>query len=598
LILKQVLYIQRSHFVLRGDPDGQTILAVPEPLSRMDLPEEATTSPKENFSPFSWRGGVLWTRLEASPSTRRLGKVTAGKRGHHVIRVERPAVVEPGEVVRINWHNPRGRNGSFLHHMYCSEEAEFGRSVIERTDAPLTMQEVTVTEVRGRTLVLKEPLMHSVQSGWKPELTTTHFLEGIGIEHLRIEFPDVKYLGHHDEAGYNGLYLTDLLHSWVRNVTVVNADSGILTQDSKNVTLQGVRAEGRRAHYSVHLGKTYGVLVRDFTFEAPAIHNPSFNTHARRGVYSEGEVYHARLDQHNGYNHQNLFDDLRVHLNPRWNLFRHGGDYDTRPVAGAFNTFWNLDVQLPAGTRSAEVGTVKNAPRARIIGLHGNGEIDFSYGPDLYAEGIGRDDIAVPSLYQYQLRKRKGMAKYPSVAVLRPSGVLRTREKTTVTLVASVSPSQINVQRVEFYTGGDLIGTDRKGDRIWKTTWSDPSTGLSQIRAEAVLENGHRVSSSSYTCGADPPSVWGGDVENLIDPPFPMPARTHTKIVYDLPSSQPVQLTLFDIQGRKVRSLVNGFQRSGTKEIRIDTSALASGMYYYRLQFGGEALTGKITVVH
>lgn len=598
LILKEVLYIQRSRFVLRGGPDARTTLAVSRPLSQMNLPESATTPPKEGYSPFSWRGGVLWTRMEADPSPQRLGKVVAGERGHRVIKVAQATSINPGDVVRINWYNPEGKSGSFLQHMYCSAAADFGRRVVGRTSAPLTMQEVTVAEVRGQLLVLKEPLMHSIQPDWNPRLTTTHFLERVGIEHLRIEFPEDEYAGHHKEAGYNGMFLTDLLHSWVRDVTIANADSGILTDSSKNVTIRDVRTEGRRAHYSVHVAGSYGMLVRDFTFRAPAIHNPSFNTHARRSVYVGGEVHHARLDQHNGYNHQNLFDNLRAHLIPRWNLFRHGGDHDTRPAAGAFNTFWNVRVQLPGETQSAKVGTIENAPRARVIGLHGNGHVEISYGPDLYAEGINRDDLAVPSLYHYQLQKRQNTPKYPSIAVLSPSKVLRVRKETTVTLAAAVSPSQVGVQRVEFYTGDTRIGTAKQGDRTWKTTWSNPPAGISRIRAVAVLEDGSRISSDPPSCGEDPPGVWTGDIEDLVDQPFPMPAQSYTTISYNLPSSQYVQLDLFDLQGRRVRSLVDEFQMSGTKKVMVNTSTLASGMYFYQLQFGNRALTGKITVVH
>ena len=469
------------------------------------------------------------------------------------------------------------------------------------------MQEVTVAEVRGQLLVLKEPLMHSIQPDWNPRLTTTHYLERVGIEHLRIDFPEDEYAGHHKEAGYNGMFLTDLLHSWVRDVTFVNADSGILSENSKNVTVQGVRTEGRRGHYSVHLGKTYGMLVRDFAFKAKAIHNPSFNTQARRGVYTGGEVHHARLDQHNGYNHQNLFNDLRVHLNPRWNLFRHGGDYHTRPTAGAFNTFWNIHVQLPNGSDSAEVGFVKNAPQARIVGLHGTRPITISYEPDLYTERLNRGGIAVPSLYEYQLREREKLAEHPSIFMLAPSEIVRARKQESVRLEAVSSPSRVGVRRVEFYANGARVGTarrgsrigsDRRGHRVWETTWTNLPPGISQVRAVAVLESGDRVATASPSCGADPSGVWTGSIETLAEPPAPSPSRSHTTITYTLPSSQHVQLTLFDVQGRKVQTTVDEFQVAGERRVTINTSSLASGVYFYRLRFSGKSLTGKIPVVH
>jgi len=45
-------------------------------------------------------------------------------------------------------------------------------------------------------------------------------------------------------------------------------------------------------------------------------------------------------------------------------------------------------------------------PHARIVGFSANRPITIAYGPDAYIEGMNRPGIGVPSLYEYQLRRR------------------------------------------------------------------------------------------------------------------------------------------------------------------------------------------------
>jgi hypothetical protein len=45
-------------------------------------------------------------------------------------------------------------------------------------------------------------------------------------------------------------------------------------------------------------------------------------------------------------------------------------------------------------------------------------------------------------------------------------------------------------------------------------------------------------------------------------------------------------LKVFDILGREVATLVNGYTTSGMHEVRFDATNLASGVYVYRLTSG------------
>jgi glucose/arabinose dehydrogenase len=72
---------------------------------------------------------------------------------------------------------------------------------------------------------------------------------------------------------------------------------------------------------------------------------------------------------------------------------------------------------------------------------------------------------------------------------------------------------------------------------------------------------------------------------------YPNPFNPDTHIAYDLPRDASVQLTVFDVLGRQVTTLINTEQKAGHHEIRWDGRDLhgvpvSSGIYFYRLQAG------------
>jgi hypothetical protein len=64
---------------------------------------------------------------------------------------------------------------------------------------------------------------------------------------------------------------------------------------------------------------------------------------------------------------------------------------------------------------------------------------------------------------------------------------------------------------------------------------------------------------------------------------YPNPFNPTTKINYDLPKDSKVNLTIFDILGREILSLVNQEQKAGYYTVTADSKNLSSGIYFYRL---------------
>nr|WP_281253336.1 FG-GAP-like repeat-containing protein [Longibacter salinarum] len=76
----------------------------------------------------------------------------------------------------------------------------------------------------------------------------------------------------------------------------------------------------------------------------------------------------------------------------------------------------------------------------------------------------------------------------------------------------------------------------------------------------------------------------------------PNPARESVTLRYAVPDGDKMRLLLYDVLGRKVRTLTHGVGRGRAKK-QVDLSGLASGTYFLRLEASGQSITRSLTVV-
>ena len=445
--ITEVLKIERSDFVLQGAGSGEggTLLHFPRPLNQVDKStsldelreyivkldkrqKEPDLNLNEYFSEYSWSGGFIWIQKpgvrtapyleEYDPEIEKLADIESGTRGSQSIVVAEGANIQVSDIVQIQWINRTGPEAGIIESLYGSEAASAGSHHWSFPERPLVRQTSRVQSVNANTITLADPLLHDVNDSIPAQVATWEGLQKVGIEDLRIEFPDSPYFGHHMERGYNGIYFTSAFDSWARNIRITNADSGILSYNSANLTYRDITTNGtRKAHYAVHMGNVHNVLAENTTIMNPVLHSLTFNTQSTKCVYKNAEVFVTpTLDQHAGANHQNLFDNVTLHMRavdsddgPVVPVFDGSGAGYWQPGHGGFNTTWNLRVLITGGAYPDEVVTVQGldeGPMARIVGLHGNRTFEVDYRPVPYVELLNSEVESVPSLYEYQKKRR------------------------------------------------------------------------------------------------------------------------------------------------------------------------------------------------
>jgi hypothetical protein len=178
------------------------------------------------------------------------------------------------------------------------------------------------------------------------------------------------------------------------------------------------------------------------------------------------------------------------------------------------------------------------------------------------------------------------------------------------------------------YTGGSgtgnvyLIKTDSFGDTLWTRTYSGESIGSGKS-VQHTTDGGYVITGWTFTSSydvylikTDPDGYVNISNNNplsiklprsgALSQNYPNPFNPTTTITFDVPGEMGeeklVKFTIYDIRGRKVRTLVDSEYEPGTHRViwdgRDDRGArVTSGVYLYTLRSGNSTYTRKMVMV-
>jgi cytochrome c peroxidase len=124
----------------------------------------------------------------------------------------------------------------------------------------------------------------------------------------------------------------------------------------------------------------------------------------------------------------------------------------------------------------------------------------------------------------------------------------------------------------------DNVNTDELGD-----------LGLS-LAEEAAIVAFMETLSDGYVPEKD-------KVKSLMSEAYPNPFNPTTTLTYTLLDDAEVELSVFDLLGRRVQVLASGHHAAGTYSATFDAMSIPSGVYVYRLVAGTRAETGSLILV-
>ena len=78
---------------------------------------------------------------------------------------------------------------------------------------------------------------------------------------------------------------------------------------------------------------------------------------------------------------------------------------------------------------------------------------------------------------------------------------------------------------------------------------------------------------------------------------YPNPFDPTATIHYELPRTSKVQITIYDLLGKGVTTLVSGIQEAGIQSTLWDATGFSSGVYFYQLRTRDFVQTNKMILL-
>jgi len=157
-----------------------------------------------------------------------------------------------------------------------------------------------------------------------------------------------------------------------------------------------------------------------------------------------------------------------------------------------------------------------------------------------------------------------------------------------------------------------VIKTDIDGEIQWSeifgaSYWDTANSILQTADGGYIVAGSSALSSSSHGDVYVVRFANDGSIVNelipycpssvVLYPPFPNPFNSTTTITFTINQDAEINLSVYDIQGREVQSLVNAHQSLGTHTLIWDASRQSNGVYFMRLMVDGRQLSVRKVVL-
>ncbi len=161
----------------------------------------------------------------------------------------------------------------------------------------------------------------------------------------------------------------------------------------------------------------------------------------------------------------------------------------------------------------------------------------------------------------------------------------------------TVSPSTTTVYTVQVTNSIGCVTTDEVQVFVYDTRCGNNGNKvlvchngkticISESAVSSHLNHGDHLDS----CNGGPDNMMGVEIiseipdDYMLHANYPNPFNPVTTMKYDLPFDSEVTLTVYDMLGREVVTLVNEMKSAGRYSVTFNAAGLPSGMYFYKIK--------------
>jgi hypothetical protein len=227
-------------------------------------------------------------------------------------------------------------------------------------------------------------------------------------------------------------------------------------------------------------------------------------------------------------------------------------------------------------TDGKRIGTLSGTPLVADVGVH---EILLK----------ARDPITRPGTRgRFILNVQLGAPATPiPVAPLNSSTVSGSPVVLVWREVAGATGYDIQISTTANFSSTEVDTTGLASDSLLFADVENNTTYFWRVRARNEVGQSDFSDTFLFTTGevsnvANESTSATGNFE--LFPNYPNPFNNETNIDYELAKSSQVRITVFDINGREVATLVNAIQAAGKHVVTYRNVSAASGTYFYRFE--------------
>ncbi len=139
---------------------------------------------------------------------------------------------------------------------------------------------------------------------------------------------------------------------------------------------------------------------------------------------------------------------------------------------------------------------------------------------------------------------------------------------------------------------------------VWMFTYSDTTTFLTTIVVYVDAVSGEWIDTQGVGIGSEPGSYQGMPKALTLSQNYPNPFNPSTTLRFTVPEGGVVEVSLeiFDVRGRRIKTLYEGERDPGTYEVHWDGKCergldVAGGIFLAKLRSKNEVLVRKMTLV-